>query len=101
MKYIVTVSNIATYTIDADNEWQAKNQAEDWFYERNPAFEIKEIPECRVELAPLQEVLESWVQTFNDCACCPCEDCPLSFGVDTCDCANRIIATVLKAEEVE
>ncbi len=41
----------------------------------------------------LIECLESWVETFNDCACCPmyseCLDDDIQ-GIDIIDCAEKI-----------
>lgn len=102
MKYVVTVSDEVTYTINADSEYEAKEQADIWFCERRHNITCKTVPEYAVEVAPLHEVIESWVETFNDCACCPCMDCPRErFGEDTSWCANRIIADILQAQEVE
>lgn len=42
MKYIITVSDIATYEIEANSVGEAKVQAWDWFHERTPAFEVEE-----------------------------------------------------------
>ena len=39
--YEVTVTDTATYRIRANSEGEARNQAWDWFNEREPSFDIK------------------------------------------------------------
>lgn len=42
----------------------------------------------------LTDCLESWVETFDDCACCPlysqCLDIEDIHGIDIIDCAEKI-----------
>lgn len=90
-KYEVTVSDEATYVVEAQDEATAILIAEEWFIERCPNVVVKKIPQVEVSLDPLREFLTSWVETFNDCACCPCQNCPLVFGVDYEECADHII----------
>lgn len=48
----------------------------------------------------LKEVIEFWVEGFNDCACCPLsDDCPRhdeELGIDCQDCAKEIICYYLQ-----
>lgn len=44
-KFIVVVSDIATYPIEANSAEEAKSLAWEWFNERKPAFEIQEVEE--------------------------------------------------------
>lgn len=97
-KYEVTVSDEATYVVEAEDEATAILIAEEWFIERCPHVVVKEIPQVQVAENPLREFLASWVETFNDCACCPCEVCPLVFGVDPHECADRIL-DLIKGED--
>lgn len=40
----------------------------------------------------LRECLSSWVDTFNDCACCPLFwSCDQEGGIDCYDCADKIL----------
>ena len=98
-KFEVTVSDEVTYNIEARGEDEAMDLALEYFDQRIHHCSVKEISLIAVSEAPLQEVIESWVETFNDCACCPCRDCPLAFGVDPSECADRIINTILKKGE--
>ena len=41
-KFEVTVSDIATYEIEAETASEAKSVAWNWFNERKPNFEVKE-----------------------------------------------------------
>lgn len=95
-RFEITVSDTATYEIEARSEDDAIDQALEYFDERNHDYQCKEICRVSVNEAPLHEVIENWVETFNDCACCPCENCPLDFGESFHECADRIIKTVLK-----
>lgn len=99
-KYEITISDEATYTVEAEDERTAILIAEEWFNERVHYANVKEIPQVQVAVDPLREFLENWVETFNDCACCPCENCPLVFGVSYYECADRIL-DLLKKGEVE
>ena len=38
----------------------------------------------------LTECLESWVETFNDCACCPLYSQCDERSIDCIDCAEKI-----------
>lgn len=53
-----------------------------------------------VKEARLKEVIEFWVEGFNDCACCPLgDDCPRheeELGIDCADCAEEIICYYLQ-----
>lgn len=100
MRYFVEITDSAEYTIDAANEEEARMIAEEWFIERKPRVSIKPIPTCVVESERLHDVIEAWVETFNDCACCPCIDCPLTFGESFYECAQRIIDDPLGGEKV-
>ena len=44
----------------------------------------------KVNTDSLFDYLQSWVETFNDCACCPlffrCED-----GIDSTSCAAKLL----------
>ena len=97
-KYEVTVSDEATYEVEAQDEATAILIAEAWFIERCPNVVVKEIPQVQVAEDPLRDFLANWVETFNDCACCPCEICPLVFGVDSHECADRIL-DLIKGED--
>jgi hypothetical protein len=99
-KFEVTVSDEATYVVDAEDRTTAILMAEEWFSERVHHTTIKEIPQVEVALDPLREFLVNWVETFNDCACCPCQNCPLVFGVSFYECADHIL-DLLKKGEVE
>ena len=40
----------------------------------------------------LRECLSSWVDTFNDCACCPLFwSCNQEGGIDCYDCTDKIL----------
>lgn len=40
----------------------------------------------------LHDYLESWVETFNDCACCPLSNqCGSKDGIDSFVCADRLL----------
>lgn len=99
-KYEITVSDEATYTIEAESKEVAVSIAEDWFDARVHHTIVKEIPQIQVAVDPLRGLLTNWVETFNDCACCPCENCPLVFGVDYQECADHIL-DLLKRGEIE
>lgn len=96
MKYRVTVTDSATYDIVADNMFAAMEQAQDWFHERVPDVAVKEIPEVIVNESNLLEVVGCWVETFNDCACCPCVNCDMEFGADFDKCARQIVNETLQ-----
>lgn len=99
-KFEVTVSDEVTYTVIANDEATATLLAEEWFNERVHHTIVKKIPQVQVAEDPLREFLASWVETFNDCACCPCQNCPLVFGVDCQECADHIL-DLLKKGEIE
>ena len=48
----------------------------------------------------VKEVIEFWVEGFNDCACCPLDyDCPRrkkGEGINVIDCAEEIIVDYLQ-----
>ena len=44
-KFIVVVSDIAEYPIEANSAEEAKSLAWEWFNERKPTFEIQEVEE--------------------------------------------------------
>jgi hypothetical protein len=44
-KFIVIVSDVAEYSIEASSAAEAKAIAWDWFTERKPAFEVEEVEE--------------------------------------------------------
>lgn len=44
-KFLVTVSDTATYEIVAQNPNEAKSIAWDWFNDRKPTFEVEEVEE--------------------------------------------------------
>ena len=50
----------------------------------------------KVSEQKLFEYLTQWVETFNDCACCPCcyETCDGMGDDDIFDCATKIIMTM-------
>lgn len=95
-KFEITVSDEATYEVEAENRTAAILIAEEWFNERVHHTIIKEIPQALVAVDPLREFLTSWVETFNDCACCPCENCPLVFGDSYYECADHILDLLKK-----
>ena len=40
----------------------------------------------------LFDYLQSWVETFNDCACCPLfNECDREHGIDSIDCAGKLL----------
>lgn len=40
----------------------------------------------------LFDYLESWVDTFNDCACCPLSnECDREDGIDSMVCADKLL----------
>lgn len=40
----------------------------------------------------LLDYLQSWVETFNDCACCPLSDrCESEDGIDSISCAYELL----------
>ena len=96
MKYQVTVTDTATYEIVADNMFTAMEKAECWFNERQHDVSVKEIPEVAVNESNLLEIVGCWVETFNDCACCPCVNCDMEFGADFSKCAQQIIDETLQ-----
>lgn len=54
---------------------------------------------CVVNYEALKLCIENWVDTFNDCACCPLY--PISCKkeeMDTHDCAQRIIKELREVE---
>lgn len=106
MKYEVSIRDEATYIIEAENEYEAQDKADEWFCERQRYKDehifITEIPEISVIDSRLTELMESFVETFNDCACCPISnDCihRERGGMDVSYCAQLIIANHLLAEE--
>ena len=55
----------------------------------------------KVNESRLKEVIEFWVEGFNDCACCPLsDDCSRrdeELGIDCKDCAEEIICYYLQS----
>ena len=46
----------------------------------------------------LRECLSSWVDTFNDCACCPLFwSCDQEGGIDCYDCTDKILEKAKEA----
>lgn len=46
----------------------------------------------KVNTDRLHEYLESWVETFNDCACCPLSNqCDSEDGIDILQCADDLL----------
>ena len=40
----------------------------------------------------LFDYLQSWVETFNDCACCPLSyQCESEDGIDSISCADKLL----------
>ena len=40
----------------------------------------------------LFDYLQSWVETFNDCACCPLSnECNREHGIDSIDCVDKLL----------
>ena len=40
----------------------------------------------------LLDYLQSWVETFNDCACCPLSyQCESEDGIDSISCADKLL----------
>ena len=40
----------------------------------------------------LFDYLQSWVETFNDCACCPLSnECNREYGIDSIDCVDKLL----------
>ena len=52
----------------------------------------------RVNEEKLKEVVEFWVESFNDCACFPFEFTCLREGIDVTECADDIIVYHLQKE---
>lgn len=50
MKYLITVSDTATYPIEADDLANAIQLAEEWFTERKPLIEIEVVEEFDDEI---------------------------------------------------
>lgn len=45
----------------------------------------------------LFDYLQSWVETFNDCACCPLSDrCEREDGIDSTSCADELLDKLRK-----
>ena len=46
----------------------------------------------KVNTDRLFNYLESWVDTFNDCACCPLSnECDCEDGIDSMACADKLL----------
>ena len=46
----------------------------------------------KVNTDRLFDYLQSWVETFNDCACCPLYDrCEREDGIDSMSCADKLL----------
>lgn len=46
----------------------------------------------KVNTDRLFDYLESWVDTFNDCACCPLSnECDREDGIDSMACADKLL----------
>lgn len=46
----------------------------------------------KVNTDRLFDYLESWVDAFNDCACCPLSDeCDREDGIDSMACADKLL----------
>lgn len=51
MKYVITLTNTATYELDSSlyTPEQAKELAEEWFAEREPEMEFQSLAPCEVD----------------------------------------------------
>ena len=46
----------------------------------------------KVNTNSLFDYLQSWVETFNDCACCPLSyQCECEDGIDSTSCADKLL----------
>ena len=46
----------------------------------------------KVNVGRLLDYLESWVDTFNDCACCPLfGECDREDGINSMACADKLL----------
>ena len=48
----------------------------------------------------LFDYLQSWVETFNDCACCPLSnECNREHGIDSIDCVDKLLGKLKELGE--
>lgn len=46
----------------------------------------------KINTNSLFDYLQSWVETFNDCACCPLfYQCEREDGIDSTSCADKLL----------
>ena len=46
----------------------------------------------KINTNSLLDYLQSWVETFNDCACCPLSfQCECEDGIDSISCADKLL----------
>lgn len=96
------------WVVEADNHYDALAVARDNYIDEmledfnSDTFSHQEIEEIAVREDRLHETIATWVETFNDCACCPCQhNCPFYIneeGIEPDRCADVIIDQHLMTE---